>query len=287
MKTILITGSAGHSGSTIAALLSEKFEVKGIDIHPSRFTTLKASLTDWQRVKEVTKSVDAIIHTASLHAPHVVTHRREDFVDTNIKGTLYLLEAARLHNVPKFIYTSTTSVYGESLVDAEKAVWVTEDLVTQLRDIYDISKLTAEALCKDFFDSENLQTCSLRVSRFWDEPLPDKLFYRMYRGVDVRDVAQAHQLALATDFDTFQLFNISAQTIFEQTEREELKNELVALLQRKFPQIIDFFAEKNWTLPASIDRVYSIEKARKILDFCPQYNISEMLGSLHKIDNTR
>ena len=280
VKTLLITGSSGHSGHAIATLLSDKFEITGIDFRPGKFTTVVASLVKWEQVKKAMQGVDAIIHTAFLHAPHVATHSREAFVDNNIKGTLYLLEAALLYGVRKFIYTSTTSVYGQSMVDPEKAVWETKELLPQPRDIYDITKLMAEALCKDFFDKEKLQSVGLRTSRFWDEPLPDKLFYRMYRGVDIRDLAIAHQLALATDFDSFQLFNISAQTIFEQADVDILKNDLASLLQRKFPRIVDFYAEKDWALPPSIERVYSIEKARRILSFHPHYNISEMLDSL-------
>jgi UDP-glucose 4-epimerase len=276
MKTVLVTGSSGRSGHAIASLLSEKFEVRGIDIRPGEFTTHIASITDWQQVQKVSKGVDAIMHTASLHAPHVATHSKEEFIDTNVKGTLYLLEAARLHGVRKFIYTSTTSVYGESLVDPEKAVWVTEDLPARPRDIYDITKLTAEALCKDFFDKESLQSINLRVSRFWNEPLPDKLFYRMYRGVDVRDVAKAHHLALTIDFDTFQLFNISAQSVFGQHHLYALKQDLHALLKKEIPQMIEIYAKRNWKLPESIDRVYSIEKARKMLNYRPGYNFSAL-----------
>lgn len=280
MKTLLVTGSSGHSGHAIASLLSEKFEVRGIDIHPGEYTTYMATLTDWQQVKEATQGVEAIIHTASLHAPHIATHNREEFIDTNVKGTLYLLEAARLHGVRKFIYTGTTSVYGESLVNPEKAVWVTEDLSARPRDIYDITKLTAEALCKDFFDKERLQSISLRVSRFWNEPLPDKLFYRMYRGVDVRDVAKAHHLALEKGFDSFEVFNISASPLFDRTEVYDLKNNLHKLLKKRAPQLIDAFSAKNWDLPKDIDRVYSIEKAKRLLHFQPEYNIAEMLNAL-------
>ena len=96
-KVILITGSSGLAGYAIAELLPKNYAIKGLDIHPGKFTTHTGSLTDWQIVREVCIGVDAILHTASLHAPHIATHSREDFVDTNIKGTHYLLEAARLH----------------------------------------------------------------------------------------------------------------------------------------------------------------------------------------------
>jgi len=279
---ILITGSSGQSGSAIAKLLSPTYEVIGFDKLDGVFTTKKGDLTNWAMVKEITKGVSAIIHTASLHAPHVHTFTKEQFVDTNIKGTLYLLEAAKLNGVQQLVYTSTTSLYGESMVQADGAVWITEEVVAKPRDIYDITKITAEELCKDFFDGETLKTMSLRVSRFWDEPLDKKVFYRMYRGVDARDVALAHQLALSTAIDQFEVFNISAQSIFSVAELSDLKNNLYALLEKRMPKLLELFEKRNWELPTSIDRVYAIEKAKRILHYNPVFNIHELIDELDK-----
>lgn len=279
-KPVLITGSAGQAGTAIAELLSPHVPVVGLDVQKSRFTSYTGSITDWATVKELTKNVGAIIHTASLHAPHVPTHTREQFVDTNIKGVLYLLEAAKLNGVPKFVYTSTTSLYGESMNAAGQAVWVTESLPQVARDIYDITKIAAEALCKDFFEADRLQTLSLRVSRFWDEPLPHKVFYRMYRGVDVKDVAMAHLLALRADFSSFEAFNISAQSPFSQEDLVALRADLHTLLAKRYPRIIDFFRQKNWPLPTEIDRVYVIEKAKKLLKYEPAFSIDVLLDQL-------
>lgn len=277
---ILITGSSGQSGRAIAELLSSDYEVIGFDKLDGVLTTIKGDLTDWAQVKEMTKGVSAIVHTASLHAPHVPVFSKEQFVDTNIKGTLYLLEAAKLNGVQQLVYTSTTSLYGESMVQADRAAWIAEEVVAKPRDIYDITKITAEELCKDFFDDKTLQTRSLRVSRFWDEPLDKKVFYRMYRGVDVRDVALAHQLALKMELGQFEVFNISAQSIFEETDLPDLKNNLYALLEKRIPGLPEFFAKRNWELPTSIDRVYVIEKAKKMLGFNPVFNIHEMMDEL-------
>ena len=279
-ETVLITGSSGQSGKAIVKLLSSTYNIIGFDINGGEFTTQIGNLTDWATIKEITKGVSAIIHTASLHAPHIKTHPREDFVDTNIKGTLYLLEAAKLNDVRKLIYTSTTSLYGESLENPDKAVWVTEEIQTKARDIYDITKLTAEEICKDFFNPDKLQTISLRVSRFWDEPLDKKLFYRMYRGVDVRDVAMAHKLAIDKNIDSFEIFNISAQSIFEISDIFELRKNLYSLLKKRYPKIIELFSKRGWTLPNYIDRVYVIDKARKQLDYNPVYNIDKIIDQL-------
>ena len=59
--------------------------------------------------------VDAIVHTATLHKPHVKSHGRVDFVETNVAGTLNLLEEAVAADVDRFVFTSTTSTFGRAL----------------------------------------------------------------------------------------------------------------------------------------------------------------------------
>ncbi|GAA0890801.1 NAD(P)-dependent oxidoreductase [Fulvivirga kasyanovii] len=279
-KKILITGSSGHSGSQIAALLGKTYDIVGVDIAEGKYTSDTGSLTDKDFLLRATEGVTAIIHTASLHAPHVATHSRKDFIDTNISGTLNLLEASESNGVTKFIYTSTTSLYGESLDAENQAVWITEEVPTIPRDIYDITKIAAEGLCRDFFNKERLQTAVLRVSRFWNEPMERRLFYRMYRGVDVRDVALAHKLAIEKDLQKFDVFNISAQSIFTADDLRDLKHNLRILLEKKNPKLIAYYAAMNWPLPDSIDRVYVIDKAKRELGYNPEHNIKEMLEAL-------
>ncbi|HEV8192003.1 MAG TPA: NAD(P)-dependent oxidoreductase, partial [Ktedonobacterales bacterium] len=126
---ILITGSSGQLGHEIARQLAPQHQILGLDVVPEERTTHVASVTDAAVVSELVRSVDAVIHVASLHAPHVPLRSKQDFVDTNVSGTLQLLEASAAANVQRFVYTSTTSVYGFALVPGDQAVWVTEELV--------------------------------------------------------------------------------------------------------------------------------------------------------------
>lgn len=275
---VLVTGSSGHAGSEIAKLLQkEGYPVLGIDQVAGPSTDLIADINDWQMLDDIMPGTQTIIHTASLHAPQVATHSREDFIKVNIQGTLKLLEQAKKHGVQKFIYTSTTSVYGEAMRDKHRTVWVDENLTPIPRDIYDITKLAAEQLCADFYRQEQIETLCLRVSRFWEEPMPNRVFYRMYRGLDVRDVAIAHKLALVKQDIGFEIFNISAKSPFNSHDLEGLKNDAKEVIQAKVPGVIELFEEKGWELPSEIDRVYVIEKARHILGFRPWFNIKELL----------
>src|ERR1700733_15588788 len=92
---VLVTGSAGHLGEALVRSLQDlPYEVIGLDILASPFTTHVGSIADRGCVQRCMKGVQAVFHAATLHKPHVATHRRQEFVDTNITGTLNLLEEA-------------------------------------------------------------------------------------------------------------------------------------------------------------------------------------------------
>src|SRR5690349_3266629 len=165
---ILVTGSSGQLGAEVARQFAPEHEVIGLDVRPGEWTTVVGDVADADLIASLMRGVDVVIHIASLHAPHVGQRSLQDFIDTNITGTLRLLEAASAAGVRRFVYTSTTSVYGYSLVpDGHEAVWVTEDLTARPRDIYDITKLAAEELCRLFARDHGLPAICLRVSRFF------------------------------------------------------------------------------------------------------------------------
>ena len=185
---VLVTGTAGRLGHAIAANLQPEHEVVGIDQCPSQFTTFVGSIGEGDLVRRAIEGCEAVIHTASLHAPHITTHSRRQFVATNVQGTLNLLEAAIECGVTRFVYSSTTSVYGRAMEDQNEAIWVTEELAPQPRDIYDVTKIAAENLCREIAESSvHLSCVSLRVSRFFPESDRLTAIYRLYRGVDIRD----------------------------------------------------------------------------------------------------
>lgn len=277
---ILITGSSGQLGTEIARQLSPRHEITGIDIIAGEWTQHLTSITDQEAVGEIIKNIDAVIHIASLHARHLSEYSKQSFVDTNITGILTLLEAAVRHHIRRFVYTSTTSLYGFAMVPHNQAVWVTEALTPQPRDIYDITKLTAEELCRHFAMAEGLSTICLRTGRFYPQP-PDLLaLYRLYRGVDVRDVARAHVLAVTNQDINFDVFNIAARSPFQESDLSELLHNAPSVLQYRVPEAVQFFEQRGWPLSASIDRVYVIEKAIQQLGYQPVYNFHEYISSL-------
>jgi nucleoside-diphosphate-sugar epimerase len=204
---ILVTGSAGHLGEAVVRTLQRlSHEVIGFDLVDSPFTTEVGSIADRSHVKRCIKGVDAVIHTATLHKPHIVTHTRQDFIDTNITGTLNLLEEAASVGVGAFIFTSTTSAFGGALTPpaGAPAVWVTEDITPVPRNIYGVTKRAAEDLCELFHRKHGLACLILRTSRFFPEEDDHEVTRQayeddnvkaneyLYRRVDLEDAVSAH-----------------------------------------------------------------------------------------------
>src|SRR4051794_37156103 len=100
---VIVTGSAGHLGEGLVRVLRERGDdVRGIDVLPSPFTDVVASIPDVAGVRDALAGADAVVHAATLHKPHVGSHTRQDFVDVNVSGTLTLLEAAVAQGVGAF-----------------------------------------------------------------------------------------------------------------------------------------------------------------------------------------
>lgn len=277
---ILVTGSSGQLGREIVKQLkAKKYDVIGVDIVTAETTDRILDIQNVQEVEAITKGVEAIIHTAALHGKHYEQgYSRESFIRTNIDGTFNLLQSCVKNNVKKLIYTSTTSIYGKSMVNPEQAVWVDENLLPNPRDIYDITKWTAELLCRDFFEKEGIETTVLRVSRFLPESDNLKAIHRLYRGLDESDGAQAHILALEKKFDDFQIYNISNDSPFQKEDLKSLMKAPKQVILKYYPHIESIFKAKDWQFPNKIDRVYSIEKAKRELGYRPVNNFINILS---------
>ena len=123
---ILVTGSSGHLGEALVRVMSaDGHEIVGLD---SAHTSVVGSIVDRSLVRRCVEDVDAILHAATVHKPHVGSHRRQDFVDTNVTGTLNVLEDAVAAGVGRFVFTSTTSTFGRALTPppGAPAAWITE-----------------------------------------------------------------------------------------------------------------------------------------------------------------
>lgn len=276
---ILVTGSSGRVGQAVAAHLGKHHEIVGIDQTPGKHTGVVGDIRDEALMARQVENIDAVIHLASLHAPHVGHASRADFESINVTATAQLLALARNAQVQRFLFASSTSIYGHAMNDKSYAVWVTEALQPEPADIYDETKLKAEALCAAAF-SPDFITASLRLSRCFPEPVRETALYRLYRGVDLRDVSQAFELTLLTMLSQFETFNISGDTPFQENDCVALKQNAATVLKKRVANIEADFLRQGWTFPSQIDRVYVIEKAMQQLGYAPQFGYKEFMNAI-------
>ncbi len=275
-NTILVTGSSGRIGSAIVESLRNDYTIIGLDINAGPYTTHIMDIRSTEIVNLIRKT-DIVIHTAALHAPHIGIHDDKKFWDVNVRGTENLLNACIKNQISRFIFASSTSIYGHAMIHPEKAVWVTEELKPQPRDIYDVTKLEGENLCHEATNSGLLSCICLRISRCFPENERLMAIYRLYRGIDIHDVVLAHRLAITSDIKGFDIMNISSQTPFVLSEIDDLYHRADILIGNYYPEALKIFRTRAWTFPKQIDRVYVIEKAKRVLGFHPSYNFMEFL----------
>ena len=290
----LVTGSSGHLGEALVRTLRQQNQqVLGIDILPSPFTDRIGSIADREFVKACMQGITVVLHAATLHKPHIKTHTRQDFIDANTTGTLNLLEEAALSKVQSFIFTSTTSTFGDAMAPGpgDPAVWVTEELTPVPKNIYGVTKTAAEDLCKLFFRNHGLPCLVLRASRFFLE-LDDDPSMRgkyvdanikanefLYRRGDIADIVEAHLLAVEKAPEIgFDRYIITATTPFTQADLPKLRTDAPAILATKFPSYPKLYGENGWQMFPGINRVYVNDKARTALGWQPQYDFDHILA---------
>jgi UDP-glucose 4-epimerase len=267
----------------------------GLDVKDSSFTDRTGSICDAAFVSDAMRGITAVVHAATLHKPHVATHTWQDFIDTNVAGTLCLLEAAVASGVESFIYLSTTSVFGAALASerSSDAAWVTEELAPRPRNIYGLTKLMAEGLCELTHRKRGLPIIVLRTSRFFPEQDDDPGIRReyttsnvqaielLYRRVDIEDAVSAVLCGLErVSAIGFGRYIVSASTPFTSADLELLGRDAPAVVRRLFPDYAALFAARSWKMFPRLDRVYVNARAREELGWRPRYDFRHVLDCL-------
>lgn len=296
---VLLTGSSGWLGRYLAPVLrGAGHDVTGLDVAPGADTDMIGTVADRGLIDRVfaDRSIEAVIHAAALHKPDIVRYPTQAFVDVNVTGTLNLLEAASAAGHDRFIFTSTTSLMISDAIrraEGDRAVWIDETMAPlEPRNIYGVTKLAAEHLCRLFHHERGLACMILRTGRFFPEdddthaqPSGENLKANelLNRRLTVEDAAAAHLVALERAVEIgFGTFILSATTPFAPADAPELKRDPRAVIARYFPDAAALYAQRGWVLPETIDRVYDAGLAERVLGFRASTDFSTVLDALRR-----
>lgn len=170
MTTFLVTGGAGFIGSHIVEHLLRRGEtVKVLDDFSSgrlaniahlldNIVLLEGSICDDSLIRKSLKGVDVILHLAAIPSVARSVENPELTHRVNVDGTLKLLCAAREMGIKRFVFASSSSVYGDSLTLPKR-----EDMVLQPVSPYGVSKLAAESYLYSFWKVFGTETVRLRL----------------------------------------------------------------------------------------------------------------------------
>ena len=299
-QRVVVTGGAGFVGSNIVRrLLKEGAKVVVLDdfytgnennlpVGDANLEVVKGSVTDFELTRDVVRGAISVIHEAARNIIVSTRNPREDY-EVNIGGTLNVLLAVRECNVPRMVYASSASVYGNP-----RYLPINEDDSTNMLSPYAVSKFAGENYCKAFYESYGLSTSMVRYSNVYgiaqrpDNPycgVIAKFFETAMAGNAPRihgdgeqtrdftyidDVVDATLLAGFSPKAEGQVYNVG-------TGRETSVNQLARLII----QITGAEVEPEYVDRRDIDnirrRVVNIEKIRRELRWSPSVTIEKGL----------
>jgi dTDP-glucose 4,6-dehydratase len=173
-RKVLVTGADGFIGSHLTeALVRAGHEVRAFVLYNSfnswgwlddcapdtkgHFQVVAGDIRDPQSVAEAMRGCDAVLHLAALIAIPYSYHAPSSYVDTNIKGTLHVVQAARDLGVSKVVHTSTSEVYGTA-----QFVPITEDHPLQGQSPYSATKIGADHIALSYYNAFKTPVAVLR-----------------------------------------------------------------------------------------------------------------------------
>ena len=173
MNKYLITGGAGFIGSNIAErLIKDGHYVRVLDnflsgkeenlafakgLSGDRFELIRGDIRQREVCEKACQGIDYVLHQAALRSVPKSLEDPESYNDVNINGILYMLQAASKNNIKRFVFASSSSIYGDTTVFPER-----EDALPLLISPYALTKLTCEYYCRIFSEFFNVETVCLR-----------------------------------------------------------------------------------------------------------------------------
>jgi UDP-glucose 4-epimerase len=294
---LLLTGSSGWLGRFLAPRLRVAGHiVLGLDVAPGAETQIIGSVADRAVVERAfaDHAVQAVIHAGALHKPDIARYPAQAFIDVNVTGTLNLLRAAAEAGHDRFVFTSTTSLMITQAIREEagdEAIWLDESAgPLEPRNIYGVTKLAGEGLCRLFARHHGFACVVLRTARFFPEEDDTqralsgenmKANEFLNRRLTVEDAAEAHVAALdRAPRIGFATFVLSAPTAFVPADATALMGDAAGVVARYFPDAPALYAARGWRLPERIGRVYDSRLAERAIGFRCETDFGRVLAAL-------
>jgi len=296
---ILVTGADGFIGShLVEALVKRGYPVKAFVFYNSfgslgwldncspdvrgKFEVFAGDIRDPYGVKEAMKNCDAVLHLAALIAIPFSYHSPDSYIDTNVKGTLNILQAARELGIGRVIHTSTSEVYGTA-----KYVPITEDHPILGQSPYSASKIGADQLAYSFHASFELPVVLLRPFNTYGP----RQSARAIIPTIISQIANGIQQVKLGSLTPLRDFNFVEDTVagfIAGLESQDCHGEVINLGGSYEISIGDLVKEIGRLMNASIEVVEDPErirpsksevgrlwasnvKARELIDWQPQY----------------
>ena len=305
---ILVTGAAGFIGSNLSeSLIQKNHQVSGIDnfltgkfenlsniINSNKFKFIEGDITDFNTCLEITKNIDVVIHQAALGSVPRSIKTPLDTNQNNVNGFLNMIESSRLNNIEKFIYASSSSVYGDS-----ESLPKIESLIGKPLSPYAVTKYVNELYAEVYFKTYGLKTIGLRYFNVFGKHQDPNgqyaavipKFIKSFLGGNsptingdgsysrdftyIKNVIKMNHLAIETNDDKVfgTVFNTATgqrHTIKEMTEfiKLELSNHKKSILE--IP--ISYSSNRIGDIPHSHA---NIDRARKLLNYDPDFSFQE------------
>jgi len=302
---ILITGAAGFIGSHLCEALIGKHKIFGLDNfcdfydpqikwnnisslqQNSNFTLLETDIRNENALKDIfsENEFDLVIHLAAMAGVRPSIENPQLYTEVNINGTVNLLEECKEHNIKKFIFSSSSSVYGNN----RKIPFFENDPVDHPISPYAFTKKAGELICHTYHHLENFSMVCLRFFTVYGprqrpdlaihkfarlildgKPIPvygDGSTQRDYTYIDDIIEGVLKTIEFVQERNKYEIFNLGeSRTIMLSKMIETLENALGIKAKKEFLPI----------QPGDVERTYAdISKSRKMLDYDPQTDFEE------------
>ena len=273
---ILVTGGGGKIGRCLCKSFRQEHELRVIDLNDPKIEGvefIKCDIICFEEMEKATRGMEAIFHLAAI--PYPIPGREVELMKVNTLGTFHLLEAAAHNGIKKFVMSSSDSTLGfvfSSRPLSPQYLPIDENHPLAPQDLYGLSKLVDEEICKTYTRAHDMTTICLRhcwvlfpeefdlQKQDFAEPHSERNAKRLWAYIDVKDVLEGYRLALESE-------GLKHEALFLAAPNTYVTTPTLELIGRHFPQAEIWYPENVSPCVSLIDT----SRARSVLGWQAKY----------------